>query len=91
MIGRSLLTTNVSPVNTQTSRDRAVTPLSNVIYRNRVGLSPTARHTSIDPRRTSEEEPLGNGHGVSVYSSLSGSDTITVAVRVSGCARPSVN
>ena len=54
MIRRSSLTTNVSPVNTQSSRDRPVTPLSNVVYRNRVGLFPPARHTSIDPRRTSK-------------------------------------
>lgn len=55
MIDRSLLTATVSPVNTQSSRDRPVTPLLNVIFRKRVGLSPTARHTSIAPRRTTEE------------------------------------
>jgi hypothetical protein len=53
VIDRSLLTANVSSADTQSSRDRPVTPLSNVICRNRVGLFPAARHTSIDPRRTS--------------------------------------
>ena len=90
MIGRSSLTTNVSSANTQSSRDRPVTPLSNVVYRNRVGLFPAARHTSIDPRRTSRGETLIRWTRDFRVLSLSRSDTITVAVRVSGCTRSSV-
>jgi hypothetical protein len=91
MIDRSSLTTTVSAMNTQSSRDRPVTPLLNVICRKRVGLFPPARHTSIDPRRTSRGEPLDRWTRGFRVLLLSRSDTITVAVGVSDCARSSVN
>ena len=80
MIGRSLLTANVSAMNTQSSRDRPVTPLSNVTCRKRVGLESTARHTSIDPRRTNRGEPLIQWTRGFRVLSPSGSDAITITL-----------